>query len=191
MGADRVLPSTAVQDGIYDEFEDSLEMARALLGGNEGEGDLWEANDYVNRALRLRPIDPEAWMLKCQILSALEDDPAALASAEMALRRSPRSAEANYWRAAVLADMQRYAEALRSVERAFRCVGKDDEWLVEDLYYEKAAVLDAIGRCDDALAVYEDGLRRCPNSQILKAGLEPLRRERVRRQFKVLPGGRL
>jgi tetratricopeptide (TPR) repeat protein len=174
---------------MVDEYEDSLEMARALLGGNEGASDLWEANDYVNRALRQRPADPEAWMLKCQILSALEDDPAALAAAEMALRRAPRSAEAHYWRAAVLADMERYAEALKSIERAFRSLGDDDEWLLEDLYYEKGTVLDAIGRQDEALAVYEAGLKRCPDSQILKAGLEPLRKERIRRHLKVLQGG--
>jgi tetratricopeptide (TPR) repeat protein len=175
---------------MYDEYEDSLEMARALLGSNEGSGDLWEASDYVNRALRLRPADPDAWMLKCQIMSALEDDAAAYASAEMALRRAPRSAEAHYWRAAVLADMERYAEALKSLERAFRFLGENDEWLLEDLYYEKAAILDAIGRQDEALDTYEAGLRRCPDSQILKAGIEPLRRERTRRLFKVLRGGR-
>ncbi len=175
---------------MYDEFEDALEMSRALLGGNEGASDLWEANEYANRALRLRPADSEAWMLKCQIMSALEDDAAALASAEMALRRAPRSAEAHYWRAAVLADMERYSEALKAIERAFRNLGDDDDWLLEDLFYEKAAVLDAIGRQDEALATYEAGLKRCPDSQILKAGLEPLRRERIRRTFKVIPGGR-
>src|SRR5688572_28258014 len=147
---------------MYDEFEDALEMSHALLGGNEGASDLWEANEYVNRALRLRPTDPEAWMLKCQIMSALEDDAAALASAEMALRRAPRSAEAHYWRAAVLADMERYADALKAIERAFRCMTDDDEWLLEDLYYEKAAVFDAIGRQDEALATFEAGLKRCP-----------------------------
>ncbi len=175
---------------MVDEYEDSLEMARSLLGGNEGASDLWDANDYVNRALRQRPADSEAWMLKCQIMSALEDDPAALAAAEMALRRAPRAAEAHYWRAAVLADMERYPDALKSIERAFRYLRDEDEWLLEDLYYEKGAVLDAIGRNDEALAVYEAGLKRCPDSQILKAGLEPLRRERVRSLFKVLPGGR-
>jgi tetratricopeptide (TPR) repeat protein len=174
---------------MYDEFEDSLEMSRALLGGNEGTSDLWEANDYANRALRMRPTDAEAWMLKCQILSALEDDPAALAAAEMALRRAPRLAEAHYWRAAVLADMERYPEALKSIERAFRYLGTDDEWLIEDLYYEKGAVLDAIGRQDEALAVYEAGLKRCPDSQILKAGMEPIRRARMRGTLKVLRGG--
>src|SRR5688572_15154069 len=172
-----------------DEFEDSLEMARALLGGNESASDLWEANDFVNRALRLRPADPEAWMLKCQIMSALEDDAAALAAAEMALRRAPRLAEAHYWRAAVLADMERYPEALKSLERAFRYLGSEDDWLLEDLFYEKGAVLDAIGRQDEALAVYEAGLKRGPDSQILKAGMEPIRRARMRRSLKVLRGG--
>ena len=175
---------------MYDDFDESLEMARSLLGANEGATDLWEANDYVNRALRVGPANPEAWMLKCQILSALEDDAAALASAEMALRRAPRAAEAHYWRAAVLADMERYSDALKSIERAFRYLGEGDDWLLEDLYYEKAAVLDAIGRQDEAVATYEAGLKRCPDSQILKAGLEPLRRARARRLFKVLPGGR-
>src|SRR5262249_39935995 len=167
---------------MYDDFEDSLEMSRALLGGNEGTSDLWEANDYANRALRMRPGDAEAWMLKCQILSAL-------GAAEMALTRAPRLAEAHYWRAAVLADMERYPDALKSLERAFRYLGSEDEWLLEDLYYEKGAVLDAIGRQDEALATYEAGLKRCPDSQILKAGMEPIRRARQRRIFKVLRGG--
>lgn len=173
-----------------EEYEDFLEMARSLLGGYEAAGDLWEANDYVNRALRLCPASPEAWILKSQVLSSLEDDPAALAAAEMALRRAPKNAEALYVRAAVLADMERYAEALKAIEKAFRHVGADDEWLIEDLFYEKAAILDAIGRADEAVATFEAGLRRCPESQILKAGLEPLRRERVRKSFRVIPGGR-
>ena len=40
------------------EFEDVLEMARALLGGNEDAADLWEANDLVNRAIRTRASAP-------------------------------------------------------------------------------------------------------------------------------------
>jgi tetratricopeptide (TPR) repeat protein len=175
---------------VSDEFEDLLELARERLTGQEGSSDLWEANDAVNRALGIRPGCSEAWLVKCQILSSLEDDAASLACAEMALRRAPRSAEAQYWRAAVLADLERYHEALKSIERAFRCLGEDDDWLLEDLFYEKAAVLDAIGRQDEALAVFEAGLKRCPESQILRAGLEPLKRERVRKTFKLLPGGR-
>ena len=69
-----------------DEFDDVLDMARALLGGNDDSADLWEANDLVNRALRIRPADPEAWILKCQVLSALDDDIAALSAIEMAIR---------------------------------------------------------------------------------------------------------
>ena len=173
-----------------DEFDDSMEMARSLLGGYEGAGDLWDANEYVNRALRSRPSEPEAWILKSQILSSLDDDPAALAAAEMAVRRAPRAAEAHYVRAAVLADLERYHEALKAVERAFRHMGPDDAWLLEDLYYEKAAILDALDRADEAMATFETGLKRCPESSLLKAGLEPLRRERMRRAFTVIPGGR-
>src|SRR3954453_1261963 len=124
----------------HDEFDDCMEMARALLGGYEGAGDLWEANDYVNRALKLRPMEPEAWILKSQVLSSLDDDVAALAAAEMAVRRAPRAAEAHYVRAAVLADLERYHEALKAVERSFRHMRADEDWLLEDPYYEKAAI---------------------------------------------------
>src|SRR3954469_572319 len=110
----------------HDEFDDCMEMARALLGGYEGAGDLWEANEYVNRALRARPAEPEAWILKSQVLSSLDDDVAALAAAEMAVRRAPRAAEAHYVRAAVLADLERYHEALKAVERSFRHMRADE-----------------------------------------------------------------
>jgi len=175
---------------FHEEYDDHMEMARALLGGYESVSDLWEANDHVNAALCARPNELAAWILKSQILSSLEDDPAALAAAEMAVRRSPKSSEAHYVRAAVLADMQRYPDALRGIERAFRHMGRDDEWLLEDLYYEKAAILDALDRADEAMATFEAGLKRCPGSALLRAGLEPLRRERMRRNFKVIDGGR-
>ncbi len=175
---------------FHEEFDDHMEMARALLGGYESVSDLWEANDHVNAALCVRPNELAAWILKSQILSSLEDDPAALAAAEMAVRRSPKSSEAHYVRAAVLADMQRYGDALRGIERAFRHMGRDDEWLLEDLYYEKAAILDALDRADEAMATFEAGLKRCPGSALLRAGLEPLRRERMRRNFKIIDGGR-
>lgn len=178
-----------MERGDLNTFEDYLEMARSLLGGYESTGDLWEASEYVNIALLMRPQDPGAWILKSQILSSLEDDPAALAAAEMALRRAPRSAEAHYVRAAVLADMQRYEEALQGIDKAFRSLGAGDEWLLEDLYYEKAAILDALDRADEAVATFKAGLQRCPESNLLQSGLEPLQRERVRRTFKVIDGG--
>jgi tetratricopeptide (TPR) repeat protein len=171
------------------DFSDSLEMARALLSGNDDASDLWEANELVNRALGMRPDDTQAWILKCQILSALDDDFAALAAAEMAVRRKPRNPEAHYWRAAVLADLERYDEALTAIDRAFRHISARTEWLLEDLYYEKAAMLHARGDHSAAVAAYETGLERCPTSSLLKSGLEPLHRERMRRSFKVIEGG--
>jgi len=171
------------------DFEDVLEMARALLGGTEEPRDLWEANDLASRALRMRPADPEAWILKCQIMSAVGDDTASLAAIEMALRRAPKNAEAHYWRATVLSDLERFADALRSIDRAFRALTADDDWLVEDLYCEKAAILEASGRSKDAARAYRAGLARCPESDALKIAAAPIRRHNVRAMLTVLPGG--
>jgi len=171
------------------DFEDVLEMARALLGGNEDPTDILEANDLVSRALRMRPGDPEAWTLKAQILSALDDDTAALAAIEMALRRDPKSSEVHYWRGAILADLDRLGDALRAIDRAFRHLSSEEEWLLEDLYCEKAMILDACGRRSDAMKTYEAGLSRCPDSLVLRKAIEPLRRDTVRARLKLIPGG--
>ena len=171
-------------------FDEYLELAKALLGDFESISDLWDANDYVNLALRLRPADGMAWIIKSQMLSSLEDDPAALAAAEMALRIMPASAEAHYVRAAVLADMDQFDQALRGVQEAFARVTEHDHWLLEDLFFEKGSLLDALGQEDQALAAFDEGLRRFPDSALLKAGIEPLRRERLRHRLRVIDGGR-
>lgn len=171
-----------------DDFEDVLESARSLLSAEE-ESDLWEANDLVNRALCLRPDDHEAWMLKAQVLSALEDDHAAFAAIEMAVNREPHCAEGHYWRAAILCDLERPEDALRAVNRAFRELSPDDDWLVEDLYCEKATTLETLGRPQDAIGTYEEGLTRCPGSTLLSSGVAPLRKQSLRATLVVLDGG--
>lgn len=171
-----------------DDFEDVLESARSLLSA-EDESDLFEANELIGRALNLRPDDHEAWMLKAQVLSALEDDHAAYAAIEMAVAREPHCSEAFYWQAAILSDLDRPKEALRAVERAFRELTPDDEWLVEDLYCEKATTLETLGRTSDAIATYEAGLERFPGSTLLTAGVAPLRKQNLRATLTVLEGG--
>ncbi len=175
---------------FHEDFDDCLETTRSLLGSCQSPNDLWEANDQINIALMLRPDNAGAWLLKSQVLSSLEDDPAALAAAEMALSRAPQSAEAHYVRATVLADMERYDDALTAIEHAFQHLGEADGWLLEDLFYEKAALLDATDRAEEAMAALEAGLRRCPESTLLRSGLEPMHRERMRRSFRVIDGGR-
>lgn len=174
------------------EFEDNLDVVRALLDQNEDSEDFLEANELVNRALALRPGDASAWILKAQVLSALDDDFAALAAIEMALQRRPDLAEAHYWRAAVLTDLDRHEDALTAIERAFTHVGQnrgqgvDDDWLLEELYYEKALIEEALGHNEQAIATFREGLERCPDSP----ALESLERARRRAAFKVIPGGR-
>lgn len=174
-----------------EEFGRSLHLCRELLNGAKDAADLGEANALCNRALRLRPRDPDAWVMKAQVLLRLEDGPAALGAALAALQVRPRSAEAHALRAAALSQMELFPEALRAALRAFRLCEEQpgQEALLEELYYERAAILDALDRTGEALATFEEGLRRYPESDLLRAGLEPLLRQQRRRSFQVLDGG--
>ncbi len=164
--------------------ESLLERAREFLSE---EGALSTANALVNQALALRPDSVTAWVVKCQIASAQGDDFAALAAIEMAVRRAPERAEALYWRGAVLGDLERNREALRALDRAFGAMTADDAWLLEDLFYEKACVLGAMDLRDEARRVLEDGLRRCPQSSLLRLALGGGRTPRSRNLFEVAP----
>jgi tetratricopeptide (TPR) repeat protein len=170
------------------ELERLLDQARELLGAGD-DSLLVDANTAVNQALQLGPDSVEAWLLKCQVASAAGDDHAALAAVEMALHRAPHRAEALYWRGAVLGDLGRHREALRSIEAALRVLANADHWLLEDLFYEKVTILDALGLHDAAVAACEAGLDRCPGSPLLRAALAPAERARVRSSLKVLRGG--
>jgi tetratricopeptide (TPR) repeat protein len=174
--------------GYETELERLLDQARELLGAAD-DAHLVDANLAVNQALQLAPDSVEAWLLKCQVASAHGDDLAALAACEMALTRAPHRAECLYWRGAVLGDLGRHREALRAIEAALRVIAETDHWLLEDLYYEKTLVLDALGLHDAAVSAISDGLARCPGSALLRAALAPAERARVRGSLKVLRGG--
>lgn len=166
-----------------------MEVARGLLGEGDDPRTLARANEAINQALGLKPDAPEAWLVKCQVLSALGDDVAALAAAEMALRLAPRVAEVHYWRAAVLGDLGHVRDGLGAIDRAFLHVGEHDAWLLEDLYYEKATMLEAVGEREAARATYEAGLERCPQSVLLRSALEPMNAPRPGATLKLLRGG--
>ena len=170
------------------ELDRLLDHARALLGAGD-DALLPEANVAINQALQLQPTSIEAWLLKCQVASATGDDLAALACAEMAARRAPERAECLYWRGAVLGDLGRHREALRAIEAALRTIADDERWLLEDLYFEKVTILDALGLHDAAVAACTAGLAACPGSALLRAALAPAERARVKSSLKVLRGG--
>jgi tetratricopeptide (TPR) repeat protein len=170
------------------EFDRLLDRARELLGEAD-DAVLGEAHTAVNQALTLCPNSVDGWLVKCQVASATGDDIAALAAVEMAQHRAPQRAECLYWRGAVLGDLGRYREALRAIEGAFRAATADDQWMLEDLYYEKAVILEALGLHDAAVATCEAGLRICPGSPLLRAALVPAERARVRSSLQVLRGG--
>lgn len=176
---------------VYEsELEPLLDQTRELLGAGD-DTLLALANTTINHALHLHPDCVEAWLLKCQVASATGDDVAALAAVEMALHRAPHRAEALYWRGAVLGDLGRHREALRAIEAALRVLANADHWLLEDLFYEKVTILDALGLHDAAVTACEAGLDRCPGSPLLRAALAPAERARVRGSLKLLRGGAL
>jgi tetratricopeptide (TPR) repeat protein len=170
------------------EFDRLVEKARSLLGAGDDQV-LADAHKAVNQALTLRPDSVDGWLVKCQLASATGDDIAALAAVEMACGRSPNRAECLYWRGAILGDLGRYREALRAIEAAFRALIADDHWMLEDLFYEKATLLDALGLHEAAVATCETGLSRCPGSALLRSVLAPAERARVRASLTVLRGG--
>ena len=172
------------------ELDRLLDHARELLGAGD-DGLLTEANRIVNQALQLAPDDVDAWLIKCQVASAAADDLAALAAAEMAARRAPHRAECLYWRGAVLGDLGRHREALQAIEAALRvvAVSGDAPWLLEDLYFEKMTLLDALGLHEAAVAACSEGLAKCPGSALLRAALAPAERARIRGSLVVLRGG--
>jgi len=173
----------------YDtEFDRLLDRARELLCAGD-DSHIGEANIAVNQALVLRPDSVDAWLVKCQVASATGDDIAALAAAEMAHTRAPDRAETLYWRGAVLGDLCRHREALRAIESALRVLTDEDHWLLEDLFYEKVTILDALGLHDAAVAACSAGLEHCTGSALLRAALVPAERARVRSSLKVLRGG--
>lgn len=172
----------------YTEYDRLLERARELLGAAD-DAQLIDAATAVNQALVLRPDSVDGWLIKCQVCSATGDDIAALAAAEMAYMRAPERPDCLYWRGAVLGDLGRHAEALRAIEGAFFVSTDSDQWLLEDLFYEKVIILEALGLPEAAVATCEDGLVQCPGSPLLRAALVPAERARVRSSLKVLRGG--
>jgi tetratricopeptide (TPR) repeat protein len=170
------------------EFDRLLDQARELLGAGD-DSRLGDANIAINQALTLRPDSVDGWLVKCQVASATADDISALAAAEMALHRAPNRAECLYWRGAVLGDLGRNRESLRAIESAFRALTADDHWLLEDLFYEKATILEALGLHEAAVATCETGLHKCPGSALLRAALVPAERARMRSSLKLLRGG--
>lgn len=186
--ADRRVSVDCVRPPYDTEFDRLIDQARELLGAGDDDH-LALANQAVNQALVLRPESVDGWLLKCQIASAGGDDISALAAAEMAYTRAPARTECQYWRGAVLGDLGRFREALRAIEAAFHGIALDDEWLLEDLFYEKVMILEALGMPEAAVATCEAGLARCPGSALLRAELAPAERARVRSSLKVLRGG--
>ena len=172
-----------------DDFEACLQQARERLV-SDGESALADAADAVDAALMQRPTAGEAWLVKAQVLAAMGDGFAALASVDQARACGAGALEAQWIRAAVLADLGFCDRALGTLAEARMELASAEPWLIEAIFLEEAAILESLGRPLEAARALEAGLDRLPDSEALRAGLAPLERARVRDTLRLLPGGR-
>ena len=175
---------------VPEDFQSCLDTTRQILSRFEQTGELNRAQKCINQALLMQPTHSGAWLLKSQLMSAMEDDLSALAASEMARTQDPDSPHVLYVRATVLSDLNRYDEALESISAALRSTTESSEWLAEDLFFERASIYSTLGDDKKALAAYEEGLRRFPESVLLRSGMEPLQLDTKRHRFRVIDGGR-
>lgn len=176
-------------DDVDDPVDRWLDAARDLLGGGDDSDQLAAAARAVDEALSRAPTRADAWIVRCQIAAARGDDLGALAAAEAAVAHAPTASLSHYWRGALLGDLGHNVAALAAIERAFLHLGPDDDWLLEDLYFEKATLYDALGDREAAAATYRAGLARCPGSTLLRVGAEPLAPRSRAPALKLLRGG--
>jgi len=172
-----------------DDFDACLEQARERLVADEDSA-LADAADAVDAALMQRPRAGDAWLVKAQILAATGDGFAALACVDEGCACGAVPLEAQWIRAAILADLGFSDRALETLAEARAALTGAEPWLVEAVFLEEAAILESLGRPAEATRALEAGLDRVPDSETLRAGLAPLERARVRGTLRVLPGGR-
>ena len=98
-----------------DEFEDVLEMARALLGGNEDAPTSGRPTTSSTAPCGLRPERPgRPGFSSARSSRRSTTTPPPWPPSRWRCAGRPRLAEAHYWRAAVLADLERYARGAQA-----------------------------------------------------------------------------
>lgn len=172
-----------------DFFSDLIDETKTLIGTFEDPANILKANDSINRALKISPKNPDAWALKSQIHSALEDDFSAYAAIQEALYHSPNRSDLLYIKAAILGDLDFFNEAEDIINLAFSRTSKED-LIREDLFYEKALLLGAQGKNDESSQTIKQGLDEFPDSELLKSQIRSNIENSDRPRFRLIKGGR-
>ncbi len=119
-------------------------------------GQIAEAKDFLERAIALRPDRADYWMTWGRYLS-FDQDSGAEAALKQALELRPNYPEARFHLAALYSSQQRITDAIREAEET---IARDPH--SSQGYLILGSILRDIGRPDEALVVYREGLKLIP-----------------------------
>ena len=127
------------------------------------------ALNYAERLVTLAPAWPDAWLLRAQVDVARQKPADAVAFAQRALDLEPANPDRHRALAWVLHRAHRYRDAERAAAAGLALAPADD-----DLWQKRAVAIQQLGRLDEAWAVYEEALSRCPRSVVLAESIAML-----------------
>lgn len=131
-----------------------LNQCNGLIEAEQGE----EAVQACDRAIAIKPNDPEALKDQGDALSSLERYEAALVTYDKALQYKPDFYQAWNTKGQVLYKLQRYNEALEAHEKAIAIAPKDAKGL-----NGRGVALIGLGKYDDALVAFDKAIATNPD----------------------------
>ncbi len=124
----------------------------------QGQGEIAEAEQHYEKALRLNPDSIPAHFNLALVLTTMRNFPGAIAHYEAVLRLRPDYADAHSNLAGVLLQIGKPDEAIAHYENALRINPNQ-----EKVHYNLAVVLTEQGKLDKAISHYAEALRLNPD----------------------------
>lgn len=147
-------------EGLEPALVRRLQLLTALLDARRGDAE--RAIAAVDAALAEAPADPAAWQALATILAPASRGRKLLERLEEAAKRAPDAALLHRLRAEAYAQLDRSEDAHRALERFVEISGSPSA-------YRALAEWSADARgAEEAVAVYERGLERHPDSALLR-----------------------
>ncbi|HLO50447.1 MAG TPA: tetratricopeptide repeat protein [Kamptonema sp.] len=139
------------------QFSYLLNQCNALIEAEQGE----DAVQACDRAIAIKPNDPQALKNQGDALSNLERYEAALVTYDKALQYKPDFYQAWNMRGQVLYKLQRYSEALEAHEKALAIAPTDAKGL-----NGRGIALIGLGKYDEALIAFDKAISTNPDDSL-------------------------
>jgi tetratricopeptide (TPR) repeat protein len=149
-------------------FRELVEKAERLFAVNNRSE---EALTTVQRALRLRPTDARAKIVKARVLFSLGRFPAASRTLNQVIRQHPRNSEAHLERARILYALRgRHRQALRELRSALSYAHRE-KWLRFEILRLKGRIYVQLDRDHEAIRAFRAALKIRPGDALLLADI--------------------